>query len=183
MQKHHSAQRYLLVQSLACFDTDRCYGRCVQILDPADREKLPKLSAWYQVCYENCAAIREVWKGGLLLAEVTATEAGKPKESKDDKKAREKARKKEKEATKKAEKAAQPGKEATDGGVINVEANDVLVISLTVLATPTITSIEFESIQPHENVAKGNHCDREVQNACVARTALNGHHGEFSCGS
>jgi hypothetical protein len=57
-----------------------------------------------------------VWGENFVLAEETAIEAGKPKESREEKKAREKARKKEKEAAKKAEKAAQPAKGGTDGG-------------------------------------------------------------------
>ena len=82
----------------------------MQLLDPTDRtDSVPKLAAWYQRCYDASPAIQEVWGGKLQLCAEAQVGAGKqPKESKEEKKAREKARKKERDAARKAEAAAAP---------------------------------------------------------------------------
>ena len=74
------------------------------MLDAADREQsVPKLTAWYQRCFECSPAVQKVW-GKLVWCESAVADGGKkPKESKEEKKAREKARKKERDAAKKAE--------------------------------------------------------------------------------
>jgi hypothetical protein len=103
-----------------CMPRHVFHVRMLQVLDPCDRKALPKLSAWFSRCFDDSAAMRQVWKGELVLCEQASVDGGKkPKESKEEKKAREKARKKERDAAKKAEKGLQPAAApATSGAVL-----------------------------------------------------------------
>jgi hypothetical protein len=78
-----------------------------KVLDPEDRKTLPRLTEWYERCFNTSKAIQDVWQGLLVLCDESVLDV-KVKESKEEKKAREKARKKEKDAAKKADKDAAP---------------------------------------------------------------------------
>ena len=74
-----------------------------QVLDPAARENIPAVAAWYQRCYDASAAVRKVL-GDTPLCDAAKLEV-KVQESKEEKKAREKEKAKaKKEAAKEAAK-------------------------------------------------------------------------------
>lgn len=75
-----------------------------QVLDPAARENIPAVAAWYQRCYDTSAAVRKVL-GDTPLCDAAKLEV-KVQESKEEKKAREKEKAKAKKEAAKQEAGA-----------------------------------------------------------------------------